>query len=112
MIKSAAELLFHPSGLLKPMTGVAKNWSVENSLTCKRELVKIYRELKYNRKNYFSSKFTEKGLKMGVRRFEFRQLFELSPNTSLFRRLLSLTSLDRVELHSHFIVITILSLNF
>lgn len=44
------------------MTGVKKGWSVEDSLTCKRALVKIFRRLKYNRELSHSNKYTEKGI--------------------------------------------------
>lgn len=58
-----SEILFHPSALHKIMTGVKKKWDVENSLTCKRELVKIYREIKYDRYYTHTNKYTEKGQK-------------------------------------------------
>ena len=61
---NADKILFHPSALGKIMTGTAKKWDVANSLTCKRELINIYREIKYNRYNTFTSKYTEKGIKM------------------------------------------------
>lgn len=44
------------------MTGVAKKWDVENSLTCKRKLVQIAREITWKRKNNMSNKYTEKGV--------------------------------------------------
>lgn len=50
----------HQTG--KIMTGVAKKWNVENSLTCKRELVKIHRRLKYHRELSKMNKYTEKGI--------------------------------------------------
>jgi len=46
------------------MTGVAKGWSVENSLTCKRALVQMYREKKWKRRSNFSNKYTEKGIEV------------------------------------------------
>lgn len=61
---NADKILFHPSSLGLIMTGVAKNWSVADSLTCKRKLVKIYREIKYGRYYSHSNKYTEKGKKM------------------------------------------------
>lgn len=44
------------------MTGVAKGWTVEQSLTTKRRLVKIYRELMYGKRNNKGNKYTEKGI--------------------------------------------------
>jgi hypothetical protein len=44
------------------MSGVKKGWSVEDSLTCKRTLVKIFRRIKYNRDLSKSNKYTEKGI--------------------------------------------------
>lgn len=61
---NANEILFRPSSLGDIMTGVAKNWSVEDSLTCKRKLIKIHREIKYHRYYNYSNKYTEKGIKM------------------------------------------------
>lgn len=61
---NADEILFHPSALGKIMTGVAKKWSVDDSLTCKRELVRIHREIKYSRYYVHHNKYTEKGIKM------------------------------------------------
>lgn len=61
---NASEIKFRPSSLGDLMTGVAKNWSVDDSLTCKRKLIKIHREIKYNRYYSFTNKYTEKGLKM------------------------------------------------
>lgn len=57
-------ILFHPSALAKIMTGTAKGWDVEKSVTCKRELVKLYREIIYDRRYYHTNKYTEKGLQM------------------------------------------------
>lgn len=61
---SAENILFHPSELGDLMSGVAKKWTVENSQTCKKRLVKIFREQAYDRRFSFSNKYTEKGLKM------------------------------------------------
>lgn len=44
------------------MTGVAKGWTVEQSLTTKRRLVKIYRELMYGKRTTKGNKYTEKGI--------------------------------------------------
>lgn len=44
------------------MTCVAKGWDVENSLTCKRKLIDMYRELTWKRRNNKSNKYVEKGL--------------------------------------------------
>ncbi len=46
------------------MSGVKKGWSVSDSLTCKKKLIKIYREIKYGRYYSFSNKYTEKGIRM------------------------------------------------
>ena len=59
----ADNILFRPSSLGELMTGVAKGWDVEKSLTCKRKLIKIYREIKYGRYYQHSNKYTEKGIK-------------------------------------------------
>src|SRR5689334_5634924 len=60
---SADTILFHPSALGKIMSGTGKGWTVENSQTCKKELVKIYRETLYGREYIHSNKYTEKGIK-------------------------------------------------
>jgi hypothetical protein len=44
------------------MTGVAKNWDIENSQTCKQKLVQIARELLWKRRYNMSNKYTEKGI--------------------------------------------------
>lgn len=64
MITNADQILFHPSALGKLMSGTGKGWPVSKSMTCKRELIKIYREIKYDRYYSFSNKYTEKGIKM------------------------------------------------
>lgn len=61
---SADNILFHPSGLGKIMSGTGKGWPVAKSLTCKRELIRIYREIKYDRYYSFTNKYTEKGIRM------------------------------------------------
>lgn len=43
------------------MTGVAKGWDVEKSMTCKRKLVQIIREQQYGRYHQIGNKYTEKG---------------------------------------------------
>lgn len=58
------QILFRPSSLGELMSGVKKGWSVSESLTCKRKLIRIYREMVFNRYYNFSNKYTEKGLKM------------------------------------------------
>jgi len=63
-MKTAEEILFHPSSLGEIMTGVAKGWTVDKSVTCKRKLITIHRELKYGRYQSHSNKYTEKGKKM------------------------------------------------
>ena len=57
-------IMFHPSALGNIMSGVKKNWDVDHSLTCKRELIKIFRQIRYDRYYDHSSKYTEKGKKM------------------------------------------------
>lgn len=59
---NADKLLFRASSMGDIMTGVAKKWDVENSLTCKRKLVQIYRELTWQRRTDKCNKYTEKGL--------------------------------------------------
>jgi len=61
---NANEILFHPSALGDLMTGVAKGWDVDKSLTCKRKLIEIFRQIKYDRYYSHSNKYTEKGTKM------------------------------------------------
>lgn len=69
------KLLFHPSALGEIYTGVKKGWSVDESLTCKRQLLKIYREIKYNRYYSFSNKQTEKGNRMENQAIELLSLY-------------------------------------
>lgn len=54
-------LRFRASSMGDIMSGVAKGWEVDNSLTCKRKLVQIYRELKWQRSVHFENKYTQKG---------------------------------------------------
>jgi hypothetical protein len=58
---NADKILFRASSMGDIMTGVAKGWSVEDSLTCKRKLVQIYRELTWQRRTDKGNKYTEKG---------------------------------------------------
>lgn len=58
---NADNILFRPSSMGAIMTGVAKGWDVENSLTCKRKLVQMYRELTWQRRSDKGNKYTEKG---------------------------------------------------
>lgn len=46
------------------MTGTSKGWTVDESLTCKRRLIKMYREDKHDRTSIHSNKYTEKGTRM------------------------------------------------
>jgi hypothetical protein len=62
-MKNADNLLFRASSMADIMSGTAKNWSVDDSLTCKRKLVQMYRENKWKRKTNKSNKYTEKGTK-------------------------------------------------
>lgn len=61
---NADNLLFHPSAIGEIMSGTAKGWDVDKSLTCKRRLIKMYREEKYGRSTSLSNKYTEKGTRM------------------------------------------------
>lgn len=61
---NADEILFRASSMSDIMTGVAKKWDVENSLTTKRKLVQIFRELQWHRKSRKSNKYTEKGIEV------------------------------------------------
>lgn len=56
-----SKLVFRASSMGDIMSGVAKGWTVENSLTCKRKLVQIYRELSWQRSVNFENKYTTKG---------------------------------------------------
>lgn len=60
---NADKILFRASSMSDIMTGVAKKWNVENSLTTKRKLVQMYRELTWNRKSNKGNKYTDKGIK-------------------------------------------------
>lgn len=60
---SANNILFRPSSLGDIMSGTGKNWSVNESLTCQRRLIKIFRELEFNRYYNNFNKYIEKGLK-------------------------------------------------
>jgi hypothetical protein len=57
----ANNILFRASSMGKIMTGVKKKWSVEDSLTCKRELVALMRQYKYGRRPKIANKYTKKG---------------------------------------------------
>jgi hypothetical protein len=57
----ANKTLFRAHSMGDIMTGVKKGWDVENSITCKRRLVQMYRELMWQRKYNKSNKYTEKG---------------------------------------------------
>jgi len=54
-------ILFRASSMGDIMSGVAKGWDVDHSLTCKRKLVQIHRELKWERRKEFDNKYTKKG---------------------------------------------------
>lgn len=69
------KLLFHPSALDKIYSGVAKGWDVEKSLTCKRELLKIHRQIKFKRYYSFTSKYTEKGIQMEDQAIEVLSIY-------------------------------------
>jgi len=58
------QILFRASSMSDIMTGVAKKWTVENSLTTKRKLVQMHRELTWKRRSNKSNKYTEKGTKV------------------------------------------------
>lgn len=59
---TAHEIKFHCSAIGEIMSGVKKKWSVEDSLTCKRELIKIVRSIQFNREFSNNNKYTEKGI--------------------------------------------------
>ncbi len=61
IIKNADNLLFRASSMGDIMTGVAKGWDVDKSLTCKRKLVQMYRELTWNKRHQLKNKYVEKG---------------------------------------------------
>jgi hypothetical protein len=44
------------------MSGVKKGWDVDRSLTCKKRLIKIFREIRYNRYYTHHNKYLEKGI--------------------------------------------------
>lgn len=46
----------------KLMSGVKKGWDVEHSLTCQRQLIKVYREATWNRREDTGNKYTQKGI--------------------------------------------------
>lgn len=60
-MKNANTLLFRASSMGDIMTGVAKKWTVEESLTCQRKLVQMYREILWKRKADSGNKYTKKG---------------------------------------------------
>lgn len=86
-MENADTILFHPSALGDIYTGVAKGWDVENSLTCKRKLLSIYREIKYGRYYDHSNKYTDKGNKQeetGITAYSlFRKKFFAKNNVRL-----------------------------
>lgn len=55
---------FRASSMGDVMTGVAKNWSVDDSLTCKKKLIQMFREKQWKRRNNQSNKYVEKGLEV------------------------------------------------
>lgn len=44
------------------MTGVAKGWDVDRSITCQRKLIQMHREITWSRKADSGNKYTKKGL--------------------------------------------------
>lgn len=70
------ELKFHPSSMGEIMTGFAKKWDVENSLTCKRKLVTIYRELTWERRQSIETEAMEKGTKQEEESISLYSLFK------------------------------------
>lgn len=62
MITTADKLLFRPSQLGDIMSGLKKGWDVENSITCKKTLIKIFRQIQNNRYYNHHNKYTEKGI--------------------------------------------------
>jgi hypothetical protein len=61
-MKNADKIVFRASSMKDIMTGVKKGWNVENSLTCKRKLVQVYREIRWRRETQIGNKYTDKGL--------------------------------------------------
>jgi hypothetical protein len=61
-ITTAKEILFRPHAIGSIMSGVKKGWDVEHSLTCKRYLLKIFREIQYGRYHHQHNKYLEKGI--------------------------------------------------
>lgn len=59
--KDIDELLFRASSMGDTMSGVKKGWTVEQSVTCKRKLVQMYRERLWKRRSFKTNKYTEKG---------------------------------------------------
>lgn len=55
------DFLFRASSLGDVMSGTAKGWDVEKSLTCKRKLVQMYREKVWNRRPDSENQYTKKG---------------------------------------------------
>lgn len=58
------QIKFRASCMSDIMTGVAKQWPVDKSLTCQRRLVKMYREHVWGRKDSKGNQYTEKGTKV------------------------------------------------
>lgn len=61
-IKRAEDIEFRCHWLGDIMSGVAKGWNVEKSLTCKKKLIQIHREITYNRVAPKKNKYIMKGL--------------------------------------------------
>lgn len=61
-MKNADNLLFRAHSFGKCMTGVAKGWDVDHSLTCQQKLIDIHREEQWSRRADTGNKYTKKGL--------------------------------------------------
>lgn len=61
-MENANKLLFRASSMGDIMSGTGKKWDVENSLTCKRKLIQIFRENEWQRRANKGNKYTEKGI--------------------------------------------------
>lgn len=61
MITNANQILFRASSMGDIMTGTAKGWDVENSLTCKKKLMEIFADQVHRRRTEQDNKYTLKG---------------------------------------------------
>lgn len=64
MVTNANEMLFRASSMGAIMSGCKKGWDVENSLTCKRKLVEMFRQEVWQRRYDKSNKYVKKGIEV------------------------------------------------